>query len=95
MTAQAITLLTESEAAHSLQVCAKTLRKARQQGELSFVRIGRNVRYSESDLAQFIERSRECLSTNAPARRTGNTRSRSTVLDFEEVRAKRNGAKPK
>lgn len=93
MTAQGITLMTEDEAAQALRLCAKTLRKARQQGELSFVRIGRNVRYSESDLAQFIERSRECLSTSAPARRSGNTRSRSTVLDFEEVRAKRTSAK--
>lgn len=88
-------LLTEDQAAQALHVCARTLRKARQSGDLSFVRIGRTVRYSESDLAQFIERSRECLSTNARVRRSGNTRSRSTVLDFEEVRAKSIAGKPK
>ncbi|MED5546088.1 MAG: helix-turn-helix domain-containing protein [Pseudomonadota bacterium] len=86
-------LFTEQEAAQALKVCTRTLRKARQDGALSFVRIGRNVRYSEADLAQFIERSRECLSTSAPARRSGSTRSPSTVFDFEEVRAARGSAK--
>ena len=93
MTPQPIALLTEDEAAERLKLCTKTLRKARQRGELSFVRFGRNVRYSESDLAQYIERSRECPSISAPARRTGNTHSRSMVFDFEEVRARRTSAK--
>lgn len=67
MTAAArIELLTEEEAAERLRVCCRTLRKARQSGDLSFHLIGRNVRYSESDLAKFIERSRVCPSTNAP-----------------------------
>lgn len=93
MTAQA--LLTETEAAEVLRVCARTLRKARQEGALPFVRIGRTIRYTESDLSQFIERSRVCHSTAAPVRHTGNTRSRSTVFDFEEALAKRESAKLK
>ncbi|WP_103727614.1 helix-turn-helix domain-containing protein [Novosphingobium sp. HII-3] len=87
--------MTEGEAAAALQICPRTLRKARQQGDLSFVRIGRNVRYSQSDIEQFIERSRECHSTSARAPRSGSTRSRSTVFDFEEVRARRASAKRK
>lgn len=89
MTAQAPILLTEHEAADRLKVCARTLRKERQAGRLPFVRIGRSIRYAESDLAQFIERSRECPSIAAKAPHTGSTRSTSTVFDFEEARAKR------
>lgn len=88
-------LLTEDQAAQALSLCTRTLRKARHQGTLSFVRIGRTVRYTESDLAQFIERSRECHSTSGKVRRSGNTRSRSTVFDFEEVRARQTAAKQK
>ena len=86
-------LYTESEAADRLRVCSRTLRKARQTGDLPFVRIGRSIRYSDSDLAQFIERSRECLSTAAKAPRSGNTTSRSTVSDFAEALAKRESAR--
>lgn len=89
-----VSLLTEEEAANALRVCSRTLRKARQAGQLPFIRIGRNVRYSESDLAKFIERSRECPSTNAPARRSGNTRSTTTVFDFEEARKEKASRKP-
>lgn len=86
-------LLTEPQAAEALQLCAKTLRKARQQGRLSFIRIGRTIRYSPQDLQEFIERARECPSINAPARRSGNTASRSMVFDFEEARNARAAAK--
>lgn len=92
MTAQA-RLVTELQAAEALQVCVRTLRKARQQGALPFVQIGRTIRYLESDLASFIERSRQCHSTNGKARRSGNTRSRSEVFDFEALRAARESEK--
>ena len=87
-------LLTEAEAAERLKVCTRTLRKARKSGQLTFVQMGRVIRYDESDLAQFIERHRQCPSISAKAPRSGNTRSRSTVFDFEEARAARRSAKP-
>ena len=86
-------LLTEAQAAEALQLCPRTLRKARQEGALNFVQIGRTIRYSPADLARFIERNRVCPSTSAKAPRSGNTRSQSTVFDFEEARVAR--AKPK
>ena len=49
-------LLTEAEAAEALRLCARTLRKARDAGQLSWVQLGRKVLYTESDLATFIER---------------------------------------
>lgn len=57
MTAPA--LLTEPEAAEALRVCTRTLRKARQEGKLTYVLIGRSVRYTMSDLESFIEESRQ------------------------------------
>lgn len=88
-------LLTEDEAAKALQVCGRTLRKARQEGSLPFIRIGRTIRYTETDLTQFIERARECPSIDAKTPRSGNTRSRLTVFDFEEARAEKASAKRK
>lgn len=52
-------LLTEPEAAEALKVCTRTLRKARQEGLLSYVLIGRAVRYTMSDLERFVERGRQ------------------------------------
>ncbi|MXP42943.1 helix-turn-helix domain-containing protein [Allopontixanthobacter sediminis] len=87
-------LLTEHEAAEALRVCTRTLRKARQEGALPYVRFGRTIRYTESDLTQFIEKARECHSTSAKAPRSGGTRSQSTVCDFEAALKKRASAKP-
>lgn len=47
-------LLTELEAAELLRIHSKTLQKARQSGQLPFVRIGRCVRYMIPDLHAFI-----------------------------------------
>lgn len=52
-------LLTEPEAAEALKVCTRTLRKARNDGRLTYVLIGRAVRYTMSDLESFIEASRQ------------------------------------
>lgn len=57
MTAAA--LLTEPEAAEALRLSTRTLRKARSEGRLSYVLIGRSVRYTMDDLASFIEASRQ------------------------------------
>ena len=92
---EALRLLTEAEAAETLQLCPRTLRKARQDGALPFHQFGRTIRYSAADIQRFIERARECPSTDAKVRRSGNTRSRSMVFDFEEARAAKAAAKRK
>lgn len=91
MTAPA--LMTEPEAAEALKVCTRTLRKARQAGNLPFVRIGRNIRYTHDDLNHFIEKARECPSIPAKVPRSGGIHSPSTVTDFAEALAKRRSAK--
>ncbi len=48
-------LLNESEAAHLLNVCGRTLARMRNQGKLKFLKIGNAVRYSRADIEEFIE----------------------------------------
>lgn len=79
MTAPA--LLTEAEAAEALRICTRTLRKARQEGKLAFVLIGRAVRYTPDDLQGFIEASRQDRHPCAPSRRTVARRP-GTVIPF-------------
>ena len=52
-------LLTEAEAADRLRLCQRTLRKARQEGLLHSVLIGRAVRYTVADLESFIDALRQ------------------------------------
>ena len=61
-------LIPEPEAAARLHTCTKTLRRARQQGQLHFVKIGKTICYTEQDLADFIDRQRQCAAP-PPARR--------------------------
>ena len=81
MTAPA--LLTEAEAAEALRVCPRTLRKARHDGRLSYVLIGRAVRYTMSDLESFIEASRQdtrpCVT---PAKRSIARRQSGNIVPF-------------
>jgi hypothetical protein len=69
--------LTEAEAAEALRLCPRTLRKARADGRLSYVLIGRAVRYTMRDLESFIDASRqdaqpcEQRPTRTITRRTG------------------------
>ncbi len=66
-------LLTEDQAAAHLALCPRTLRKARQSGTLSYVLIGRAVRYTLADLDQFIDNHRRkeapCLDQTKPKTR--------------------------
>ncbi|NQV27745.1 MAG: helix-turn-helix domain-containing protein [Rhodopirellula sp.] len=48
-------LLTVREAADVLRVSERTLWTLTHSGELSAVRVGRSVRYDQSDLASWIE----------------------------------------
>jgi excisionase family DNA binding protein len=80
-------LLTETEAAASLKLCERTLRKERQAGRLAFVKIGRCIRYTNEDLAHFIE-SRRVVEAGPIAR----TRARPPsvpVIDFAARREER------
>lgn len=52
-------LLTEPEAAELLHLCPRTLRKARQEGLLHYVLIGRAVRYTVADLESYIDALRQ------------------------------------
>lgn len=52
-----LSLLTERDVAGTLQVCNRTLRTARQTGSIGFVKIGRNIRYTMADVADFVARS--------------------------------------
>ena len=79
-------LLTEAEAAEALRLSPRTLRKARQDGLLRYVLIGRAVRYTMADLESFVETLRQvqnpCL--NHAQRKTGSAsqgqRKRSAVV---------------
>jgi excisionase family DNA binding protein len=64
-------LLTESEAAKRLAVSPRTLRKARQTGNLHYVAIGRSIRYTLSDLESFIAALRQVhpCPSRAPSRK--------------------------
>lgn len=66
-------LLTEAEAAERLNLCQRTLRKARQSGQLHYVAIGRAVRYTIEDLESFVATLRQ-VQPNCPKPRT-NTKS--------------------
>jgi hypothetical protein len=76
-------LLTENEAAEALRLCPRTLRKARQEGRLTYVLIGRAVRYTMRDLESFIEASRQdgpCR--REPTRRTNVRRHSGVIVPF-------------
>jgi hypothetical protein len=51
-------LLSEPDAARSLNITARTLFSIRARGEISFVRIGSRILYEPQALADFISRQR-------------------------------------
>lgn len=78
-------LLTSVEAARHLRVCTKTLQNLRRQG-LQYVRLGRSIRYRESDLIEFVE-ANLCRAT--PTHTTKLTivqKPDGSVVGFKEVR---------
>ncbi|WP_082370375.1 helix-turn-helix domain-containing protein [Novosphingobium sp. ST904] len=78
-------LLTEAEAAARLRVCTRTLRKARQNGLLHYVLIGRAIRYTMSDLESYIERLRQVQPTcppRHPTRRSTSPKGRGQIVPF-------------
>ena len=74
-------LLTEREAAEALRVCARTLRQARKDGRLTYVLIGRCVRYTPADLEAFVAMSRQDHQP-APKRKASTARPAAKIVPF-------------
>ncbi|WP_260925353.1 helix-turn-helix domain-containing protein [Novosphingobium sp. 9] len=87
-------LLTEAEAADRLRLSIRTLRKARNEGRLHYVLIGRAIRYTIADLESYIETLRQVqppFSPNDPTRNvtsTGKRRSGEVISFTERNRAR-------
>src|SRR5687767_10816160 len=78
-------LLTETEAADALRVCARTLRRLRQRGEIRYVAITRRtVAYRPEDLAAFVEQRTRMCQDSTPTRRIRAARQRhgDSVVSF-------------
>lgn len=85
-------LLTEEEAAAAFRVCARTLRKERQAGRLSYILIGRCVRYDPSDLQAYIERLKtvdRAPVSKAAARKVGANQKSGVIVPFSQRSASR------
>lgn len=85
-------LLTEIEAAARLRLCTRTLRKARQDGQLRYVLIGRAVRYTVADLESFVDQLRQvqpACSPAKPTRRTSVPKRSGVIVPFTDRNAKR------
>jgi len=81
-------LLTEPEAAEAMRVCPRTLRKARQDGKLTYVLIGRAVRYTMDDLDAFIAASKQdrISMRQQPAVVRSNAARSGKIIPFTERR---------
>lgn len=79
-------LLTETEAAQRLSLSPRTLRKARSEGKLRYVLIGRAVRYTEDDLTTFIDSLRTvqpaCPPKPEPTRNTRKKGRSAQIIPF-------------
>lgn len=85
-------LLTEPEAAERLRLCTRTLRKARHEGLLRCILIGRAVRYTVEDLESYVEQLRQvqppCPSAQPTRVRTVPKRG-GVIIPFSERNARR------
>ena len=71
---------TEPQAAQILtdagwKMCAKTLARLRESGQIGFHRQGRGVRYTMSDLTAYIERIKTCVKTDSNSETIGSDKS--------------------
>jgi len=95
-------LITPADAARQLAISEKQLRELTAAGKIRYVNIGNGEkretrRYTQQDLASFVEArsNQQCRSTGAPAKRSTRSTSGTVVIDFQDRRAARLGAKPK
>jgi Helix-turn-helix domain len=101
----AVILLTRVEAADLLKISPEQLADHVRDGELSYINVGRGLkrprmRFTEADLAEFIERRRKrrgvaCPSTSPRNRLSTASTSSSKVIGFMAQRAARHDAKRK
>ncbi|WP_414714398.1 helix-turn-helix domain-containing protein [Sphingobium sp.] len=87
-------LLTPEEAAERLHMCAKTLRRLRNEGLIRYVALTeRKIRFRPEDCDAFLEsRIREstpCPSTSRQTRRSSSTTSNIVAADFTARRARK------
>lgn len=79
-------LLTETEAAERLRLSVRFLRKARQDGSLRYVLIGRAVRYTLDDLESFVDSHRRvsppCQKSSTGPRSSSRPRKAATIIPF-------------
>lgn len=86
-------LLTEIEAAELMRLSTRTLRKARQDGHLHYVSVGRSVRYTVADLESYVERLRQvqpaCSPIQSTHRKTAAKGQSGTIISFTERNVRR------
>ena len=90
MTVQGPILLTEAQAAKRLHTCNRTLRRARKDGRLPFVKIGREICYTPEDLNAFVQSAKTVhvvrpVSKAPLPKRVGKS---GTVVPFSEMQRK-------
>lgn len=99
MQAEKRKLYSEAEACVMLSVCEKVLRRARKDGQLRYVLIGRSIRYTMDDLDDFISKSRQegepCQSTSRKTRRTTISTSRCEIVAFSDLQDARRSGMPR
>lgn len=82
-------LLTEKEAAEHLRLSTRKLREFRQSGELEYFRIGNAIRYTLTDLQNFIESQRQCSSIKGQTAPIGGADLQQTVINFASAQKKK------
>jgi excisionase family DNA binding protein len=95
-------LLNSKEAARRLNITTDQLTALVQDGEISYINVGRGMkrprrRYAEEDLADFLERrrGRECRSIETKDRRSISSTFNTTVVGFMDRRNARLAKTPK
>ncbi|WP_417810032.1 helix-turn-helix domain-containing protein [Thioclava sp.] len=92
-------LLTPQEAAASLHISTKTLRRMRASG-LPFITLtSGSIRYNAHDIADYLARKTQRIEPKCPIdqkiRATGTTTSRSGVVDFMALAIPKTSKKPR
>lgn len=77
-------LLTEEEAAKLVQTSTRTIRKARAEGSLPHVKIGRLVRYRLEDIGDFIARCTVSNDRSSTSHSSASSARRSEIIGFSQ-----------
>lgn len=81
-----VELLTEAEAAEALRIRSRTLRRCRQSGEIAFIQFGRSIRYTATEVNEFIGRA-TVANDRSPTKSTRRvpTRASATIVPFSKL----------